>query len=350
VGIPPGAGAAHSEPPGAGLPVPPPPPVSAPVPPAAFRSFTTAQIPAGLRMEHWAEHNTKALIGLDIRTLEGEPLRAQELNLFFPSLRFASVSGSSQIVERSEHMIAQHPTGDVAIFFALDGEAFFYHSTGMLMLHRGQAVLYDADRPFVRGFSRGVREFVLTLPHEEFMRLSHGAALKEPIVFDFAADGDAARGEAAATSLSSLISQAFADPRRDLQVVEQEAFELLERLVARAVGADQRSAYRRAMQAIERDFSQPGLSRAKVARAAGVGERQLARLFAAHGQGFAESLMAYRLRRAEGMIATEPAAAIADIARRCGFATASHFSRAFREHVGVTPSEMQRAEAERRGG
>ncbi|GAA4773792.1 helix-turn-helix transcriptional regulator [Citricoccus nitrophenolicus] len=315
---------------------------------AVWKSFSTAQIPAGMRVEHWEEHNTKALIGLDIRTLEGGTLQAEEFNLYFPSLRFASVRGSSQIVERSQRLIAQHPTGDIAIFFALGGEAFFYHAEGMLLLRRGQAVLYDADLPFVRGFSHGVREFVLTLPREEFMRLSHGAPLREPLVFDFAVGDGGAVGDAAAGSLASLIDQVFIHPPSDLVSVEQQAFGLLEQLVARALGTDRHSAHRRAIQAIERGFCHAGLTRARVARAAGVSERQLARLFAQQGQTFAEVLMSHRLRRAETMLVSGEPASIADIARQCGFATASSFSRAFKAYAGVTPSEVQRAAAAQR--
>ncbi|XKH57327.1 AraC family transcriptional regulator [Citricoccus nitrophenolicus] len=327
-----------------------------PVPdPAAWRSFSTARIPAGMRVEYWEEHNTKALIGLDIRTLEGGSLQAAELNLYFPSLRFASVRGSSQIVERSERLITQHPTGDIALFFALGGEAFFYHSSGMLLLRRGQAVLYDADLPFVRGFSHGVREFVLTIPREEFMRLSHGAPLKEPIVFEFAAGGADLRGDgvaasdAAVTSLASLIDEVFLHPPSDLVDVEQQAFSLLEQLVIRALGTDRQSAYRRALQAIERGFGRPGLDRALVAREAGVSERQLARLFASHGTTFAETVMSHRLRRAETLLVSGSSRPIADIARQCGFTTASHFSQAFKARAGVTPSEVQRAAAAQAG-
>ena len=63
--------------------------------------FSTAQIPSKNRIEYWEAHNAKALIGLDIRTLEDTPLMAEEINLHLPALRFAGVKGSSQIVERS---------------------------------------------------------------------------------------------------------------------------------------------------------------------------------------------------------------------------------------------------------
>ncbi|WP_168199883.1 AraC family transcriptional regulator [Citricoccus sp. SGAir0253] len=306
-------------------------------------SFSTARIPASHRIEHWEAHNAKALIGLDIRTLEDRPLVAQEINLYFPALRFATVKGSSQIVERSERLIAAHPTGDVAIFFALGGEAFFYHSTGMITLKAGQAVLYDADLPFVRGFSYGVRELVLTIPHQEYFRLSHGRPLKEPVVFEFAPGPGTPGPDPAATSLAAFIDSALRRPEQDLCSVEQDAFALIEQLVTRAVGTDRESAYRRAVKEIEHRFAEASLDREQVAAAAGVSERQLARLFAARGQSFAEHLLARRLQAAEAWLASDPDASIAEIARRCGFTSPSHFTRRFKERTGVTPSELQRA-------
>ncbi|ALU41205.1 hypothetical protein AS188_10320 [Kocuria flava] len=305
--------------------------------------FTTAQIPAGHRIEYWESHNAKALIGLDIRTLENTPLAAEEVNLYFPALRFAGVKGSSQIVERSARIIAEHPTGDVAMFFALSGEAFFYHSAGMIMLKPGQAVLYDADRPFVRGFARGLRELVLTIPREEYVRLTRGKPLKEPVVFDFATGSGSPGKDPAATSLASLINSALRRPQDDPHRVEQEAFSLMERLLARAVGNDRDSAYRRAMQEIERRYADISLGRAQVALAAGVSERQLSRLFAAQGETFAEHLQTHRLQAAEALLVSEPRTPVAEIARRCGFTSPSHFSRSFKARTGVTPLELQRA-------
>ena len=302
--------------------------------------FSTARIPVGHRVEHWESHNAKALIGLDIRTIENTPLVAEEVNLHFPAMRFARVKGSSQVVERSEQFIAEHPTGDVAMFFALGGEAFFYHPTGMILLKPGQAVLYDADRPFLRGFAAGLRELVLTIPREEYIRLSHGASLKEPVIFEFSSPTGL---DPAAAGLASLINSALDRRELDPQQVEQEAFGLVEQLLARARGTS--SAYRLARDVIERRFNSPGLSRADVASAVGVSERQLTRLFAANDESFAERLLAHRLQAAEALLVsnTEAATPISEIAARCGFSSQAHFSRAFKAHTGVTPSELRRA-------
>ncbi|AZT95886.1 AraC family transcriptional regulator [Brevibacterium aurantiacum] len=305
--------------------------------------FSTAQIPSKNRIEYWEAHNAKALIGLDIRTLEDTPLMAEEINLHLPALRFAGVKGSSQIVERSARMIAAHPTGDIAIFFAMSGDAFFYHSKGTILLKPGQAVVYDADRPFVRGFSHGLYELVLTIPREDFAHLSGGRDLNEPLVFEFGSDLRRRFPNPSATDLVSVIDSALRRSPDDLYRVEQETFELVERMLSPMVDSGREARYRHALQEIERHFGDGALNRAKVAAAIGVSERQLSRIFAAQDETFADHLQNYRLQIAETILASEPHTTVAEIARRCGFASPSHFSRVFKARTGLTPLELQRA-------
>ena len=91
------------------------------------------------------------------------------------------------------------------------------------------------------------------------------------------------------------------------------------------------------------------LSRARVARAAGISERQLDRLFAAHrGCGFLADYHRLRLEHARRLLEQSTLSA-AEIAFAAGYSSASHFSRAFRARFGATPSQM-RAQVSQRGG
>ncbi|MEX5257916.1 AraC family transcriptional regulator [Kocuria sp. CPCC 205281] len=310
---------------------------------STFLSFSTAQIPVSHRLEHWESYNAKVLMGLDIRTLDDSPLRAEEVTLHCPTLRFARVKGSPQVIERSQRFITTNPTDDVVMFFILGGEAFFYHSTGMILLKPGQAILCDLDRPFLRGFSYGVSELVLTVPRTEYVRLSRGKPLKEPVIFDFATAAGTPGKDFAASSLASLINSALARKSGNLEQAENEAFSLVEQMLRGSVGADSHSAYQRALREVDHRFADPALDRSQVAAAAGISERQLTRLFAAQGESFADHLLARRLQAAEALLSSEPYTSIADITRRCGFTSPSHFARAFKARTGVLPSELQRA-------
>ena len=57
-------------------------------------NFSTGNLPVSGRVELWERHNGRALIPLDIRTLEEAPMEAAQSNLILPSMRMANVNGT----------------------------------------------------------------------------------------------------------------------------------------------------------------------------------------------------------------------------------------------------------------
>ncbi len=80
----------------------------------------------------------------------------------------------------------------------------------------------------------------------------------------------------------------------------------------------------------------------EIAKAASVSSEHLCRLFRDHlDMGPMETLRAYRLDRAMGMIARSNLT-IKEIAHRCGFASAYHFSRRFQQAYKRSPTAMRK--------
>jgi acetamidase/formamidase/AraC-like DNA-binding protein len=105
----------------------------------------------------------------------------------------------------------------------------------------------------------------------------------------------------------------------------------------------------RIYQAIERRLDDPDLTPAGIAKAEGISERYLQKLFEGTGDSFTHYLRQRRLHRTWTEL-SDPAKAnqsVSEIAYRCGFNDAAHFSRAFRERFGVSPRAFRRQEAER---
>ncbi|MFD1211778.1 helix-turn-helix domain-containing protein [Arthrobacter sp. GCM10027362] len=322
--------------------------------PAGARSlkFSTNGIPSANRMELWSMHNAKALIALDIRTMDESPLTATEINLHFPSIRLAQVRGSAQVIERNEKFIRKHPMDVIGVFFALKGEAFFYYPGGFETLRPGQAVIYDADRPFMRGFHRGVEEMVLTIPRDEYLALSGGKPLARPVVLDFHKAGPENRYVLALAQLvrDALVSRpwsgAGAAPSTapDPAVVEASAVELLRLLVA-PKGAGIPEGYVSAAKCfIDDHLGDPNLCPSQIAEAVGISERHLTRVFAETGEPPGTYVLARRLERAAALLSdpAEGATSIAVIAARCGFASQAYFARAFKARFGMTPLNARR--------
>lgn len=328
-------------------------PVPATEPPrrsAQLLRFTTRGLTPEARVQLWEGHNARALIPLDIRTLDASPMRSSQTNLHLPSIRLADVSGTSQIVERSESFINDNPTNLIAVFFALEGDAFFFHRGGQLLLQPGQAVVYDADLPFTRGFSRGLREVVLTIPkpvvEEHVGRL--GRTL--PAVIDF---GDGPGASTHARALARLLRTtmtALADPARaaapDLATVESEVLALL-RLILAGPGSSAGGVVAAARDFIDRNLTDPELGPGTVAAAVGVSERQLARYFADADTTVGRHIQSRRVALAADLLASgeHERLSVADIAARAEFASPSHFGRIFRQYHEVTPLQFRKQAA-----
>lgn len=98
---------------------------------------------------------------------------------------------------------------------------------------------------------------------------------------------------------------------------------------------------------LEARLGEPGLTVADVAAAHHISVRHLYVLWAraGHDRPPAEWLLARRLHRARQLLAGDRRRGIAAVARECGFADSSHFSRRFRAAYGVSPREWRDATA-----
>jgi AraC-like DNA-binding protein len=99
---------------------------------------------------------------------------------------------------------------------------------------------------------------------------------------------------------------------------------------------------REALTYIRANLADPALNADRVASAMFISRRRLYQLFD-DGQGVSERIRQLRLDRAKSLLADPARAAqgVAEIAKACGFVSAAHFSRAFRNAVGRSPSEFR---------
>lgn len=102
----------------------------------------------------------------------------------------------------------------------------------------------------------------------------------------------------------------------------------------------------RAIEAMERYGNRPELSRAQISAAVGVSSRYLAKLFAQVGTTVMNQLMDIRLSRASVQLreAHLAGSSIAEVARNNGFASPAHFSRAFKNQFGTSPSKWRKSD------
>jgi AraC-like DNA-binding protein len=336
--------------------------------------FSTAGLPDGRRIELWEGHNAAALIGLSCQTTVAGPLAATEVNTRAGQVRLARVAASPHVVERTAADIRRAPAEAIAVYVTLRGEAWFEQDGGRRALRPGHVLLCEADRPFARGFARGLEELAITVPRPAFTAGTGLASLRAPAVADLRGTDPYAQALARLAGRAARRQQAVpADERAVLELVA---------VLAAGRDADRPAAYRAAARdVIEARLADPGLAAAQVAAAIGISERHLSRIFAADGTSVPRHVLGRRLQLARAMLA-DPAGAgqlgagqpgagqpgadptgagptgagrpgasptVAEVAARCGFTSAAHFSHAFRQHFGQRAGDVQRAARAARG-
>jgi AraC-like DNA-binding protein/CheY-like chemotaxis protein len=293
------------------------------------------------RIERWEQHNARALVGLECHTLNETPLEAIQTNMHLGQLRLAHVVASAHVVEHSTRHIAAQSSDGVALYLTLFGESFFYHRDGVRILRPGDLLVCDVNEPFMRGFAKGLKEFVVYVPRELFEQFSDTPIGPTPRTMRFAGQ----RGvNAHAGSLAAVLKSTLTNSEpTDAVETEAETVQLL-RAMFSADPIQRYVADRRAAEDyIERHLRDPQLSVNRVAEGVGVSERQLYRAFSETGDSVAKVILDKRLDLSSRILITPGSPSIGEIATHCGFLSHAHFSRVFRDRFDATPAAIRSA-------
>jgi|SRR5580692_10733569 AraC-like DNA-binding protein len=305
---------------------------------AVVTVFSTAGLPDARRIELWESHNAAALIGLSCSTTGPGALAATELNVQAGGVRLARVTGSAHVVERSACVIRRSPADAVAVYLTLRGEAWFEHEAGPRTVRPGQVLMCDADRPFARGFARGLEELAITVPRAAFTERTGLASVPSAVITGFG------RGDDPYARALAVLAGRAARTERAVPADERTVLDLVA-VLATGRGAEPALAHRAAARCfIEGHLADRTLTAARVAAAVGISERHLSRVFAADGTSFPRHVLSRRLALAYALL-SEPSGGsrtVTEVAARCGFTSATYFSRAFHEHFGRRASEVGR--------
>ena len=140
------------------------------------------------------------------------------------------------------------------------------------------------------------------------------------------------------------------------QALEQGIVDLFLTIVAGTNGAGAATTpshvalFNRVTLAIERRLHDSGLTAGRVARAEGISERYLQKLFEQNGVSFGRYLRDRRLECARAALVspTDIQTSVADVAYRCGFGDAANFNRLFKERFGAPPGAFRSRRADNR--
>lgn len=194
-------------------------------------------------------------------------------------------------------------------------------------------------------WSGDAKAILLEIPHDAVSARLGRQRPNRPLVLGSSIPSDMAR-----SMLTVLGAQFDTLTPQDLAAGEGALLDVVCSAIAREAEFDdaamtsvQVAHFQRVAASIDTRLMMPDLSLSHVAALAGLSPRYVQRLFELRGDSFSRYVRQKRLARsrADLLDMSQDSVGISQIAHRWGFASASHFSRSFREAFGISPSEMR---------
>jgi AraC-like DNA-binding protein len=308
----------------------------------ALRQWTTDVVAPAARLDYWVGAICEAFLEMDCSSREATTFGGVLQSLPVASLRVNQVRASTQDVYRTPAGIAC--SRQLPFYLIAQAESSWHvRQDGQVAhLRPGDVALVDSARPYELHFPDGVHCVSLQLPRAWVGQwLAQAEALGPRVAWR-----DLGWGQ----SLGALAVQLARDPGSARALPPALLSDHLGALLSAALEQPQAPAdaaqglHAHLMALMAARIDQGGLSAQALANEAGVSLRTLHRAFSAQGGSFAGSLRQMRLARAGDLLRRPQLAhvSVAEIGRRCGFADASHFARAFQRATGTSPSAWRR--------
>lgn len=260
-------------------------------------------------------------------------------------LSLSWLSSSTQTLKRTADLIGRRPSEAYFLNLVTSGSGTVIQDGREAVVHSGQFVLVDSDRPFTLGFESDFSQFCLVLPKAliDPLLAAPQACTARPV------DGGSLAGSVVTAAVQTMGMQRAPHPARETRMVVEHVIALVALAVSEAAAEPAYSSGQRLAQLIideiERGYTDPDLTPQLIAARISISVSYLVKLLARQGTSFRHLLLARRLDHAWERLdphlwAADPVT-ITHVAHECGFRDSSHFARTFRARFGVTASERR---------
>lgn len=308
--------------------------------------FSTDGIAPRDRLKEWGGAVWQLIGGLDSDAFGDNDFQGRIESGEAGALRLCRLQASRHRVVRTPPQIRRSERSYFKLVAQLRGRASFEQQGRQVWLSPGEWSLYDTTRAYSVVNPESVEQLVLLLPKDQMPQ--GRLPLDELMVQRFSGATGVSRlawdAMLAAHQELPQMTPATAEGVADV-IVQLVHLTLLER-AGRGTALTQREALRDRLKAhVARHLRDPRLSVEQVAQALGCSRRHLYNALADEPDGVAGYILAQRLAACRAELARPETAArsITDIALSFGFTNTAHFSRAFRERYGHSPSECRAA-------
>jgi AraC-like DNA-binding protein len=310
--------------------------------------YSTANVPGGTRANYWNEVYSSKFAHVTFNPLNREGFAAELKVGSVGGLSIARFNSDPTDIERTRSHIAHSRRRLFAFVLQVRGCGMFTHYGHETLLEEGDFTLCDNAVPHRLCFA-GPAEFI-------FLRTSP-EELKGYFPFPERVCGMRLPSQEGFTGAAAVMAQSLWDqverglPAKFNAMVVRNVMDVLATSYAVLFDswiADTSAVVARRMEAkrfIEAHLKEPGLSPSAIASALRLSPRYLRMLFS----GDHETVSVYILRRRLEECARQISSSLwrgrtlTDIAFTCGFNSAAHFTRVFRDHYGMTPRQYRDA-------
>lgn len=241
---------------------------------------------------------------------------------------------------RRKHELAATDGEYLIMLMTLSGHEVVSQGGRTLRLAPGNVVVWDSELPAAFCAQDTLVKRSLLVPKAALAEVGSRGALRTGAVLDVSAPAVLLLSH----YLDGLSATLDTLPQEAVPAARNAAIELLAAAlqadhVAPSSGAATRCA---AQTLIDRRLTDPELTPAVVARALGISTRSLHRAFEDSGETVAGFIRTRRLARARDELLAGHT--VSQVARHWHFTDPSHFSRSFKRHFGVNPSDLVHGE------
>jgi AraC family transcriptional regulator, positive regulator of tynA and feaB len=309
---------------------------------AQIRHWTTDSVDEPHRLSYWMDSICESFLEMQARPERNEAFFGSIRQSALGALSVFESRGSAQEVARDQRAIARGQRGNHYYLITQRDTAWSLRHAGReSVVQPGDSVLVDSREPYQFRLPLGLHHLSVQLPIDWVDRWlpDARAALGQPI------GGRSGWGDALRAFKLALTPEFAAHPGLPPALIEDQLGALMS-LACAAQPLEQRSLrspYQRCVTMMREHLSDSSLVARTVATHCALSLRSLHRAFASQGRTFAGVLREIRLAEAHRMLADGRFArhGVADIAQRCGYADASHFSSQFRRALGVSPGAFR---------
>lgn len=258
---------------------------------------------------------------------------------------FTEVQARPQLVRRTEANIESGGSGYYKVSLLLSGSGILIQDGREIVMNPGDMSFYDTSRPYSLLFNETFRNLIMMFPKD---RLEFPTILTDSLTA-------VSLGEQhhLAKVVAPFIAQASPQlpllPSLARTKLAHTSLDLMNTMLSAILDVENspRSPHEVLLQKIyshiNAHLGSPLLSPGSIAAAHYISVRHLHALFAEHDTTVSTVIKQRRLEHARADL-TDPtltSRTVAAIASRWGFVDAAHFSRVFKQHYGVSPSQLR---------